>query len=626
MLQTLSTNSGSAEPLGFSLDGKKANFALFSQHATAVFLQLYWENEKREVPLHKTGDIWHVAVSDCPESVSYSYRCEGLHHLGYNPEALLVDPYAKILVDQIRAQARLPQPFNWQGVSKPLLPKEDLVIYEMHVRGFTKHASSHVQYPGTFSGIIEKIPYLKKLGINAVELMPIFQFDETYRKKKPLVNYWGYDPLHFFVPETLYAAANPIDEFKTMVRELHRHGIEVILDVVYNHTGEGKETDHYVNFRGIDSTVYYIRDAKGNYYNYSGCGNTLNTNHPIVKNFILDSLRYWAQEMQVDGFRFDLASVLTRNPQGDPLPHPPVIEAMNQDPAFHQVKLIAEPWDAAGLYQVGAFPQWGPWSEWNGQYRDTVRKFIKGTCGKSGKFASALFGSETIYHAYQSPLSSVNFITAHDGYTLRDLVTYQGKHNFANGEENRDGANQNDSWNCGHEGPTNNVEINTLRDRQMRNFFVALFVSQGIPMLLMGDEYGHTRSGNNNPYVQDNELNWFLWDQLEKHEQIFEFVSLLIQFRKNHPQLRQRKFFTSSDITWYNNWDPNSRFVAYCYAKDPLYIAFNANYDPVEVSLPQGNWHLVVNTAEEWQVHQKGTPLSSKVTLLPYSTLVAIAG
>ncbi|HSX10835.1 MAG TPA: isoamylase [Chlamydiales bacterium] len=625
-MDKLEVTKGVPGPLGLSIHGDTANFALFSQHADGVTLGLFWDRKVRQLPMNRTGDIWHIGLKGAlPRDVSYAFQCSGPAEYLYNPQAWLADPYAKILVDQVRAKVDLPAQFDWQGVTTPKLPLQDLVIYEMHVRGFTKHASSGVAHPGTYLGAIEKIPYLKKLGVNAVELMPIFEFDETYKKQKPLIDYWGYNPLHYFVPKKGYAASDPIAEFKTLVRELHRNGIEVILDVVYNHTGEGKEKDFYNSFRGIDNPVYYQLDDKGNYIDYSGCGNTVNANHPMVRKLILDSLRYWVLEMHVDGFRFDLASILTLDCNGKPMAHPPLFESIVLDPVVSQAKLIAEPWDAAGLYQLGSFPKWGHWSEWNGRYRDVVRRFIKGTDGKVGIFASVICGSEMIYRSSKTPLSSVNFVTAHDGFTLRDLVTYQNKHNFANGESNRDGNNQNDSWNCGHEGPTDDPHIISLRERQMRNFLLTLFSSQGIPMLLMGDEYGHTRQGNNNPYTLDNEINWFLWDELKKNQKIFQFVAKLIQFRKEHAALRHTQFLTDEEVSWYNSWDSGSRLLTFSFKTKPsLYFAFNANYEPVQIALPPGSWRQVIHTAEDWEFHTDGKPIST-VELVPYSAFLAIA-
>lgn len=532
------------------------------------------------------------------------------------------------------------------GIHPPKIPPEDLIIYEMHVRGFTQHPSSETKYQGTFLGLIEKIPYLKKLGINAIELMPIFEFDEIHCKEiqpqtgEPLPNYWGYNTLFFFAPMRRYAYSEsihaPIEEFKTMVKSLHQNGIEVILDVVFNHTGEGNEKNYYVNFRGIDNKSYYMLDEEGHYRNYTGCGNTVNCNQENVQKYILDCLQYWIDDMHVDGFRFDLASIFTRGINGHPLSSPPIVQAISDLCKSKNVKLIAEAWDAGGLYQVGMFPNiWKNWSDWNGKYRDTVRRFIKGTPSHAGSFADAITGSQSIYKDSHSPVSSLNFITAHDGYTMRDLVTYQMKHNYDNGEMNNDGTNQNESWNCGAEGPTINPMIAKLREKQMRNFFLALFLSQGIPMLLMGDEYGHSRRGNNNPFVQDNDINWFLWHILEKNEKIFHFVSSLIAFRKAHISLRHKRFLTHHDIQWHGmtpnnpNWGDSSQFLAFTLTGSPtFYIAFNAYSHPVTVSLPgKINWRLVVRTDEDWDTHhfnclKNGPLIEEQIELPPYTAIV----
>jgi len=665
-LDPLQIFEGEPQPLGLNIQGSKANFSLYSEHATAIYLCLFQagqSNPDKKIPLRRTQNYWHVSLSNFPDGIEYSFLCEGPYDekqgLLFNSSEYLSDPYAKLLntsvkwadraSTSIKKQARCslsrPKPFDWQGAQCPRIPYQDLLIYEMHVRGFTRHSSSQVSHPGTYLGIIEKIPYLKKLGINAVELMPIFEFDEIICKNShpdtqhPLVNYWGYNPLHFFAPMRRYASGkdlfSPVEEFRTLVRELHKNGIEVILDVVFNHTGEEDQQDRYVNFRGIDNSVYYLLDSQGKYFDFAGCGNTVNANHPAVLQLILDSLRYWIQEMGVDGFRFDLASIFTRDTKGKPKFPSPLLKAMSSDPMISQVKLIAEAWDAAGLYQIGSFPKLGPsWSEWNGRYRDIVRRFLKGTNGKAGLFANILCGSQWIYSG-QTPLASINYITSHDGYSLADLVSYQQKHNWDNGEQNRDGNNQNDSWNCGDEGPSQNPQILALRDRQMRNFLLALLISQGIPMLLMGDEYGHTRKGNNNPYVQDNELNWFLWDQLEKNQKIFHYTASLIRFRKEHPVLRRTQFLTDADIEWHGidpyqpSWNSSSRLVAFSYTgEDRLYAAFNASFEPVQITLPpNAEWRQLVHTVQDWDQHHlhdpsKG-PLITHLTLPPYSALLA---
>ncbi len=663
-LEKIQTLPGDSLPLGLSIQGDMANFAVFSSRASSVYLALFFDGNihpEKEIPMHRTGDIWHVAVRGATSKIEYSFRCEGPHDekrgLLFNNSQFLTDPYAKILHTRKKWQQRtltddqkpprailqMPTPFDWEGDLSPKIPYSSLIIYEMHVRGFTQHPNSQASAPGTFLGIIEKIPYLKKLGVNAIELMPIFEWDESYSRHinpktgQYLPNYWGYDSLHFFAPMARFASGAsfeaPLLEFKQMVRELHKNGIEVLLDVVYNHTGEGKEHDYYIHFRGLDNSTYYMIDEQDHYRNFTGCGNTVNCNHPTVKNFILDSLRYWVQEMHVDGFRFDLASILTRDPHGHPTAHAPLLQAIASDPEISKVKLIAEAWDAAGLYQVGSFPQWGPWSEWNGPYRDIVRRFIKGTDGQAGSFAKVLSGSQMLY---PSPQSSINFVTAHDGFSLRDLVSYQQKHNLENGEMNRDGTNQNDNWNCGEEGPTTDLTILRLRERQMRNFLLALFLSQGIPMLLMGDEYGHTRKGNNNPYGQDNELNWFDWEEMKKNQSIVYFVSSLISFRKKQATLSHTRFLTPADVEWHGmtphhpDWSDSSRLVAYTLKGEPsLFIAFNANPHSQSIALPEGKqWHQVVHTALDWDHHHfldpsKGPHLPAAVELLPYSALLA---
>jgi isoamylase/glycogen operon protein len=568
----------------------------------------------------------------------YGYQCDD------NGEWLF-DPYAKILDASSAWAAPLPMPllgsiqsptsFDWEGATHPNIPKEALILYEMHLRGFTAHPSSGSQKPGTYRALIEKIPYLQKLGINAVELMPIYEFDETRspgidpvtHEKMP--NYWGYDPLSYFSPKRNYSAAptlgGSLTEFKSLVKELHKNNIELILDVVYNHTGKA-------SLQQIDPETYYMHDPAGKNLDYTGCGHTVNVNHPSVEELILESLRYWVTECQVDGFRFDLASILTRAQSGHPLDPSPLLAAIQQDPILSKRKLIAEAWDATGLYQVGSFPKWGPWSEWNGRYRDIIRRFIKGTNEKAGLFANALCGSDFLY-AHYTPLASVNFITAHDGFCLRDLVTYQSKHNWANGEKNRDGSDHNDSWNCGAEGPTKDPNILALREQQMRNFWLALLLSQGIPMILMGDEYGHTRHGNNNPYVQDNELNWFLWYELEEKQPIFQFVQDLITFRKNHPEFRQTHFLSSQAIDWHGyhpfqpDWSPTSRFVAFSTKGEKrLYIAFNAHYMTAKVELPgDSSWRTIVGTQYDWGgqwFEKEGPILKGTVDMPPHTALL----
>ncbi len=671
---------GTPSPLGVSPRGKGVNFALFSEHATGVTLCLFSPDSKHpflEVPLdpdvNRTGFIWHILLQDhFGTSIEYGYKLTGPKDPRnlFDPDNIVSDPYArglntghqwgrKHLVEEDegvipRGKVILDVPFDWEGSIPPKIPAEKLVIYEMHVRAFTEHPSSNVVHPGTYLAIIDKIPYLKSLGVNAIELMPIFEFDECGNDRtnpltgEKLKNFWGYSTINFFTPMNRFSASHgwtsAIDEFRTLVREMHKNGIEVYLDVVYNHTAEGNEKGPSFSFKGIDNCVYYMVGSEGHYLDFTGTGNTVNANHPAVVQFIIDSLRYWINEMHIDGFRFDLASCLTRADNGAPLPHPPVIDAMTNDPAFSNVKWIAEAWDAGGLYQVGSFPGKGRWYEWNGKYRDVVRRFIKGTSGQSGEFAKVMTGSQDLYGRDGRPYHSINFITAHDGYTLRDLVSYQDKHNLANGEENRDGSNDNDSWNCGHEGETGDQKILHLRDRQIKNLHTALLVAIGTPMILMGDEYGHTRNGNNNTYCQDNELNWFLWDKLEREKGFVRFHRLMIHFREQHPLIQRKDFPSSSDIDWHGlkpmeaNWGEDNRFIAYTLKdqarEEHLYIAFNAQYNSAHIQLPEPphgkKWYRIVDTSlpspDDFSERPRDAqPLKDTYDLPEYSAFIAKA-
>jgi glycogen operon protein len=519
--------------------------------------------------------------------------------------------------------------FEWEG-DRPLgLPFENLVIYEMHVRGFTRDPSSQVKNPGTYAAIREKIPYLKELGVNAVELLPIFEFDECDSGRsnpvtgERLWNYWGYSTVGFWAPKAGYAATGAfgmqVDEFKTLVKELHKAGIEVILDVVFNHTAEGNENGPTLSFRGIDNRTYYMLSPEGSYMNFSGCGNTLNCNNPSVRDFVLQCLRYWVAEFHIDGFRFDLASILGRDPFGGPMANPPLVEALALDPVLGKTKLIAEAWDAGGLYQVGSFPSYGRWAEWNGKYRDCVRKFLKGDMGQVSEVSRRLLGSPTLY-AGRGATASINFITCHDGFTLMDLVSYNGKHNEANGEDNRDGANDNESWNCGAEGATDDANIIALRRRQIKNALAILLVSQGVPMLLMGDEVGKSQNGNNNTYCHDSPLNWFDWSLREKNADILTFCRGMIAFRHRHSALRfaEHAGTTARDggtldasfhgvTPWNADWDGSSRTIAVMLryrrenVEDVVYAAFNMHWETLSFGLPDPPtgtaWHVAVNTA-----------------------------
>lgn len=604
-----STNSGFPFPYGASFTEGGINFAVYAKPAEKVFLQI-WEGKSLvlEVGMRQTGDVWHTWLKT-DNSVTYTYS------VVYNGVSTprLVDPYARQLdvpekwadfahysPRAVAIPSEPPPSFN-----HPQIPQENLVIYEMHVRGFTQDPTSQVEHPGTFLGVIEKIPHLLSLGINAVKLLPVFEFNECEVKVvnpltgSPLLNYWGYSTVHFFCPMRRYAVKDPIKEFREMVRAFHQAGIEVILDVVYNHTAEGNEEGPTYHFKGLAKDSYYLMENETEYYNFSGCGNSVNANHPVAYELILQSLRYWRLHMGVDGFRFDLASLLTRGQNGMPLAHPALIEAIAQDPLLAGTKLFAEAWDAAGLYQLGQFAHWNPrWTEWNGKYRDHVREFIKGNPGLKGDFATRICGSEDLYETH-SPLNSLNFITAHDGFTLRDLVSYNQKHNFANGENNADGSSFNDSWNCGVEGPTDDPAIEALRNRQMHNFIVALFVSAGIPMLTSGDDYTQTKLGNNNTWCQDNALNWLNWQTMAESE-MPKFIHTMRDFRNRY--FCKRKFYDRGEIIWHGrelytpDWNSGDSFLAFEIPSEKIYCYFNASKNPSPLALPPGDWTCLVDT------------------------------
>ena len=568
-------------------------FVLFSRHATAVSVLLYDDPRRdpsEEIILDPTqnrfGDLWSVFVPKITAGQIYAYRVDGPKDHGhrFDPEIVLLDPYAKATTTNRPTSRKAKSPFwgtnadrpkcvvvsddfDWQG-DRPLnIPLADIIVYEAHLRGMTADHSAGTRSPGTYRGLIDKIPYLKDLGITTVELLPIHEFDflENPRRSpvdgKPLVNFWGYSSLSFFAPVGRYASSNQpggaVAEFKTLVRELHKAGIEVLLDVVYNHTGEGNHQGPTINFRGIDNAIYYhLTDDKQYYKDYSGCGNSLNCNHPVVRDFILDSLRYWVLDMHVDGFRFDLASVLARDTNGHLSTHAPLLEAISEDPILRQTKIIAEAWDAAGAYQVGHFP--GRWAEWNGRFRDDVRQFWRGDPGRTGLLATRLTGSSDLYQrSGRRPYHSINFVTCHDGFTMSDLVSYNHKHNIGNGEDNRDGDNNNNGYNHGVEGPTDHPEIDRVRIRQIKNMLATLLLSQGVPMLLAGDEFRRTQHGNNNAYCQDNETSWIDWSLIEQNYEVFRFAKSLIWFRRQHPIFRRTEFFTGRpqaleqpDVAW----------------------------------------------------------------------------
>ncbi len=643
--------------------GEGVNFALFSRNASRVRLELF-EHPEDSAPsrffdldavLNHTGDVWHVWVKGISSGQLYAYRVDGPIRPGeghrFNFKRLLLDPAAaaissmppwdfssargydpaaagKDLVPSKMENAKsmpkcifVHESFEWKGDRPPRHPWSKTLIYETHVRGFTIHPKSGVDHPGTYRGLMEKIPYLKTLGVTAVELMPVLEFNEnslTRMDKKtnqPLKNYWGYDPVVFCAPKASYSSSGGMGqqklEFKEMIRAFHKAGIEVILDVVFNHTAEGNEMGPTLCFRGLDNAIFYtLADDKRHYKDYSGTGNTVNANHPVVRDHILAALRYWAVEMHVDGFRFDLASVLGRDGTGKLLADAPLLARIAEDPILRDLKLIAEAWDAAGAYEVGSFSE-RRWAEWNGRYRDDIRRFWRGDEGMLGSFASRLGGSADIYtKSGKGPEGSINFVTCHDGFTLNDLVSYSGKHNEANGENNRDGTNNNFSGNYGFEGETKDAGIGSDRKRQIKNFLLTLLVSRGVPMLLGGDEFRHTQGGNNNAYCQDNETSWMDWTRLELHREIHRFAQGVIAFRKAHPVLSEEKFYTDAGIHWFGqrggspNWaDPNAKKLA-CFipekGKEGICLMFNAGTEGADFALsplPGGyGWWLSVDT------------------------------
>ncbi len=614
-------------PLGVQRKEDATLFRFFSTSREVVLL-LFLPEEKTpflRAKMKQKGNYHTLEVADLPDVFDYLYLCG---------QTTCIDPYAPCLTshpiwgqpqEQLRGRFLIEAPFDWGDDAKPLIPAENLILYEMHVRSLTADPSSGVSFPGTFEAVIEKIPYLMQLGVNAVELMPIFEFDECSHTPlspdtgHPLVNYWGYDPVHFFSPMRRYTSPknSASTAFKNLVKALHSAGIEVILDVVYNHTGKSASILH-----GPDAAVYY-RMEKERHCNDSGCGHTFNCQHPVVQTLILDSLRHWVTHYRVDGFRFDLASILTRDEKGMLMNKPPLLEKIARDPLLAPARMIAEPWDAGGAYQVGAFPSWR-FAEWNGKYRDTVRQFICGD-GAREAFKKRVLGSPDLY-PNASPARSINYICAHDGFTLRDLVSFNRKHNEANGEANKDGSNDNISWNCGVEGATDNLAILRLRSKQQRNLALALFVSLGTPMWLMGDERGHTRGGNNNAWCQDNSCNHLSWSEDTLDKNFFRFVSALIAFRKNSLIFGQKTFFSASAINWYEQ--PGSPLLAWS-IQEKLLIAFNPSPQKVDWELPLADlsWSRFIDTDKPPpdDVSLSPLPLSSPhYTLNPYSSVLLI--
>jgi len=631
-------NAGESAPLGATVLPGGVNFSIFSRHASKIELVFFDRTDDAQPsrvisidPLaNRTYHYWHVFVPQVQPGQIYAYRVDGASDptrgMRFDPSKVLLDPYGRRVAvpkDYSRDAAIEkgdnaatamknvvvdPHTYNWEGDTPLKRASSRCIIYEMHVRGFTCHPNSGVaeKARGTFRGLIEKIPYLQQLGVNAVELLPVFQFDSK-DCPRGAINYWGYAPVSFFAPHHAYSSCQdplgPLDEFRDMVKALHRAGIEVILDVVFNHTAEGGHVGPTLSLRGIDNSVYYVLERdRSRYANYSGTGNTLNANHPIVRRMIVDSLRYWVQEMHVDGFRFDLASILARDSSGEVMSNPPLLWDIESDPSLAGTKMIAEAWDAAGLYQVGSFVG-DSWKEWNGKFRDDIRSFFRGDEGSLRRFADRILGSHDIYrHEEREAEQSINFVTCHDGFTLNDLVSYEQKHNEANNEENRDGSNDNRSWNCGVEGPTGDPAIEKLRNRQVKNLLAATMLSLGVPMILMGDEVRRTQYGNNNAYCQDNETSWFDWALVSKHADVHRFVRLLIArriLRDKDPESQRislTQLIRQANKDWHGvkllqpDWSDHSHSVAFSLElrkeKIHCHLIFNAYWEPLEFELP----------------------------------------
>ncbi len=621
-------NGATAIPTG-------VNFTISSNQAYSCELLLFKRESNTPYAVlpfpdsYRIGNVWSMIVFDIDiEDFEYAYRFDGPYDkekgLIFDKNRIVLDPYAKAVTGQsvwgthnasIYKARVVKNNFDWGRTTRKLKPMEDLVIYEMHVRGFTKDRSSGVgDKCGTFAGIMEKIPYLKELGVNALELMPIFEFDETLDHRdfygRELMDYWGYNTVSFFAPNTSYASAIEYNregtELRQLIRMCHENDIDVLLDVVFNHTAEGNENGHAFSFKGIDNNIYYMLTPDGHYYNFSGCGNTLNCNHPLVQNMILDCLRYWVTTYHVDGFRFDLASILGRNEDGSPMSKPPLLQSLAYDPILGRSKLIAEAWDAGGLYQVGTFPSWNRWAEWNGRYRDDLRSFLKGDSGKAGDAAKRICGSPDLYiPEVRGHNASVNFLNCHDGFTLHDMYVYNEKHNEENNWGNTDGANDNRSWNCGTEGETSDPEINALRRRMVRNAAAVLMMSRGTPMFFMGDEFGNSQGGNNNAYCQDNYIAWLNWKDLESNRDLFDFFRNLISFRWEHNCIRKNcgndalglpGMSVHDTQVWNSDFCDYSHYVGVCFAgyqdkknrEDPkaVFLAVNTYWEDLDATLP----------------------------------------
>lgn len=648
------------------------SFTINSHGATRCTLLLFKPQAPKpyaRIPFpdsYRIGDTYSMLVFDIkPDEFEYAFSFDGPYEpakgLLFNEENVLLDPYSRAVTGQrkwgekpeggkdFEYRARVVKSsFDWGNIKQLEQPFEDLVIYETHVRGYTKDKSSGVSAPGTFAGLKDKIPYLKDLGINAVELMPIFEFDEMESARVvdgvQLYNYWGYNTVSFFAPNTSYAFNEEHnhegDELKSLIKALKENGIEVILDVVFNHTAEGNEMGPCFSFKGIDNNVYYMLTPDAHYYNFSGCGNVMNCNHPVVRNFIIDCLRHWAIEYRVDGFRFDLASILGRDQNGAPMANPPILESLAFDPVLGKMKLIAEAWDAGGLYQVGSFPSWNRWAEWNGRYRDDMRSFLKGDDGMAGNAITRITGSRDLYSPEsRGHKASVNFMTCHDGFTLYDLYSYNEKHNEKNGWNNTDGDNNGHSWNCGAEGETDDPNVNGLRRRLIKNAFAALLCSRGPAMFFAGDEFCNTQFGNNNAYCQDNIISWLDWSRLEKFKEIHDFVRHMIQFRKEHPILRKMTKPSSCqfpEISVHNgtpfnaSTDYKTKLIGIMYAgrneedteDDIVFYCMNAYWEPLVMQLPVlpngKHWHVDTNTNAEYF---DGEDFTAKTELLGVNTI-----
>lgn len=648
------------------------SFTINSHGATRCTLLLFKPQAPKpyaRIPFpdsYRIGDTYSMLVYDIkPDEFEYAFSFDGPYEpakgLLFNEENVLLDPYSRAVTGQrkwgekpeggkdFEYRARVVKSsFDWGNIKQLEQPFEDLVIYEIHVRGYTKDKSSGVSAPGTFAGLKDKIPYLKDLGINAVELMPIFEFDEMERARVvdgvQLYNYWGYNTVSFFAPNTSYAFNEEHnhegDELKSLIKALKENGIEVILDVVFNHTAEGNEMGPCFSFKGIDNNVYYMLTPDAHYYNFSGCGNVMNCNHPVVRNFIIDCLRHWAIEYRVDGFRFDLASILGRDQNGAPMANPPILESLAFDPVLGKMKLIAEAWDAGGLYQVGSFPSWNRWAEWNGRYRDDMRSFLKGDDGMAGNAITRITGSRDLYSPEsRGHKASVNFMTCHDGFTLYDLYSYNEKHNEKNGWNNTDGDNNGHSWNCGAEGETDDPNVNGLRRRLIKNAFAALLCSRGPAMFFAGDEFCNTQFGNNNAYCQDNIISWLDWSRLEEFKEIHDFVRHMIQFRKEHPILRKMTKPSSCqfpEISVHNgtpfnaSTDYKTKLIGIMYAgrneedteDDIVFYCMNAYWEPLVMQLPVlpngKHWHVDTNTNAEYF---DGEDFTAKTELLGVNTI-----